>query len=279
MQLTRELIAPDPSASFRLVHRREPSFAFGWHHHPEYELTCIVAGHGTRFVGEASTAYAGADLVLLGPDLPHTWWAPGEDDGEQVAWCAQFERAALAGVLAAPEGQGLGELLMRSERGLAFDPALAPRLGGVLAAMHQAGPLLRLGLLLEALGILIEAEASTISAGGIPVAGDERVDQACRFVLERIDQPIAQGEVAAHVGLGPEAFARFFKRRTGRTLTDYVHHLRITQACDRLRASDDTIAAIAFDVGFGNLANFNRVFKRLRGMTPRAYRRRWRTSD
>jgi len=275
MELTRELIAPDPDASFRIVARREPSFGFSWHHHREYELTCIVAGHGTRFVGDAIHAYEGADLVLLGPDLPHTWWAPGEDGAEHVAYCAQFDHAAIGDVLARPEGRRLHQLLARCGGGLAFPPALAPRIADLLAAMHRVPPLVRLGLLLEALGTLIDAEATAISSGTLPEADDPRVDRACRFVLEHLDQPIARGEVAAHVGLSPEAFSRFFKRRTGRTLTEYIHQLRVTQACDRLRSGDDTIAEIAFAVGFGNLANFNRVFKRLRRMTPRDYRRRW----
>lgn len=275
MELIRELIAPDPDASFRIVERREPSFGFSWHHHPEYELTCILAGHGTRFVGDDIHAYEGADLVLLGPDLPHTWWAPGEDGAEHLAYCAQFDQQAIGDVIARPEGRRLRRLLADCSAGLAFPPTLAPRIGELLAAMHRVPPLVRLGLLLEALGSLLDAEVTPISTVSLPEADDPRVDRACRFVLERIDQPIAQGEVAARVGLSPEAFARFFKRRTGRTLTEYIHQLRVTHACDRLRAGREGIAEIAFGVGFGNLANFNRVFKRLRGMTPRDYRHRW----
>jgi AraC-like DNA-binding protein len=49
--------------------------------------------------------------------------------------------------------------------------------------------------------------------------------------------------------------------------------VRINRACQLLTASDQQITAIAFEVGFNNLANFNRRFLDIKGMTPRDYRR------
>ena len=275
MQPAHEFITPDPDTSFRIIERRQDRYAFSWHQHLEYELTCIIAGHGTRFVGADIKAYEGVDLVLLGPNLPHTWWAPGDDGMTQVAYCAQFTDATLGDLLQRPEGRELAELLERSAAGLSFSQPVAERVAELLIKMHLVSPLVRLGLLYEALGLLAEAKGQELSQTDLPHANDPRLARACQFVLEHINQPIQQGEVAAQVGLTPEAFARFFRRRTGRTLTEYIHRLRITQACDRLRANKESITDIAYGVGFGNLANFNRVFKRLHGMTPSAYRKRW----
>ena len=72
--------------------------------------------------------------------------------------------------------------------------------------------------------------------------------------------------------MSPGAFSRFFKTRTGKTLPQYVNELRIGRACSRLAEEDVKITDLALDCGFGNLANFNRQFQRVTGMTPRAYR-------
>jgi AraC-like DNA-binding protein len=63
-----------------------------------------------------------------------------------------------------------------------------------------------------------------------------------------------------------------FAKHTRTSVTDYLIGLRIGDACARLSSSDQPIQFIAEAVGYASLANFNRQFKALRGMTPREYR-------
>jgi AraC-like DNA-binding protein len=50
--------------------------------------------------------------------------------------------------------------------------------------------------------------------------------------------------------------------------------MRLHRAAVRLRHSDEDISAIAFDEGFGDLSTFNRRFRRVMGLSPRAWRAR-----
>jgi hypothetical protein len=63
---------PD-GCSVRVYHRQIAQIPFEWHHHPEYELTLTMNSRGRRFVGDHIADYAGDDLVLVPPDMPHTW--------------------------------------------------------------------------------------------------------------------------------------------------------------------------------------------------------------
>ena len=72
--------------------------------------------------------------------------------------------------------------------------------------------------------------------------------------------------------MSPSAFSRHFHATTGNRFTDFINRVRIGQACVKLYETDDRISSICFSVGFRNLANFNRQFSRIKGMTPRAYR-------
>ena len=59
--------------SVRVYHRRLPRIPFEWHHHPEYELTLTMNSQGKRYIGDSVNDYQAEDLVLVPPDLPHTW--------------------------------------------------------------------------------------------------------------------------------------------------------------------------------------------------------------
>src|SRR5438874_2683504 len=69
----RESISPMPESSFACQRFTPPSFVFGWHFHPEIELTLIVRGEGKRFIGDDIANFRRGDLCLLGANLPHTW--------------------------------------------------------------------------------------------------------------------------------------------------------------------------------------------------------------
>lgn len=65
---------------------------------------------------------------------------------------------------------------------------------------------------------------------------------------------------------------RSSRRHTGVTISDYMTRMRIGDACARLSSTDQAVHHISDAVGYVSLANFNRQFKALKGMTPREYR-------
>ena len=84
-----------------------PLFDAPFHFHPEYELTFIVRGSGSRYVGMNAEPFYAGDLILLGPNLPHCWINYPEEDGSDVkAYVVQFSENMLKdSVLKWPEFQ------------------------------------------------------------------------------------------------------------------------------------------------------------------------------
>ena len=80
-------------------------------------------------------------------------------------------------------------------------------------------------------------------------------------------------EVCARFGMTESKFSRYFRRVTGNTYTDFVNRLRINKACQLLMETDRYVTNVCYDVGFNNLANFNRRFLQIKGMTPKEFRR------
>jgi len=71
------------------------------------------------------------------------------------------------------------------------------------------------------------------------------------------------------------SLCRFFKRATGRTMTNYVNELRLGLASELLTNTDLSILEIALRVGFENYSHFCRQFRRNKGCTPRALRKQF----
>jgi transcriptional regulator GlxA family with amidase domain len=76
-------------------------------------------------------------------------------------------------------------------------------------------------------------------------------------------------------GLTSRTFARRFRTATGRRPIDYVHALRIEVARGRLETGDEAVDDIGFAVGYADPTFFRRLFKRVTGLTPAAYRRKY----
>ena len=93
------------------------------------------------------------------------------------------------------------------------------------------------------------------------------------FAHAQVMAPLSLADVAAELGMSESRFSRFFRRATGNSFTDFVSRVRINSACHLLMQTDCFIADICFQVGFSNLANFNRRFLEIKGMTPSEFRR------
>ena len=112
-------------ASWSTLHRLlDAGIPFLWHHHPEFELTLTLNSRGQRFVGEDVGSYAEGDLVLVGPDLPHTWHSVSKyREGPHevlVLWFRSEWVQTLADEIV--ELRPIGQMFARGRAGLAFSP-------------------------------------------------------------------------------------------------------------------------------------------------------------
>jgi AraC-like DNA-binding protein len=256
-----------------------PSLPFVWHYHPQYELILMREGTGRRFVGDSVEHYTPPDLVLLGPDIPHSWVSDSSlGDGQQGATIVQFASDFLgAEFFARPELAAIAGLLNRSSGGLSFPLDASDPLLGWIAELGQRAGFSRLLELLAVLHDLSEREDAVALARpgwGHPSTGGKRLEAALQLMHARYTEPLRLAEVAEAASLTPSAFSRFFRASIGRTFSDYLNDLRIGAAQRLLASTDLPIAAVAARAGFTSLANFNRRFKERTGCSPRVSRQR-----
>jgi len=96
--------------------------------------------------------------------------------------------------------------------------------------------------------------------------------KARRFIEQNSTDVISLSAVAKVANISPTHLSEKFKQITGTKFVDYVARVRFERARELLGRADLRVSEIAFAVGFQSLSQFNRVFKRLSGQAPRAYR-------
>lgn len=275
-----EHVTPAPGSSFRLFESRWRRYAFGWHQHPEWELTLIEQGAGMRYVGDSVARFGAMDLVLLGPDLPHTWSSsvPGR------AWVWQFSQGWVEGLEEwVPELKPVLRLLAQGAGGLHFRPAAAQQVAKIFHAAMEAQGLARVVEMWRALDFLAgQRGVGRLASAGY--AGRRRaipphLAKVCRFLHEHAHEPLSQAALARQAGMAASSFARSFRRAMGQTLVQFLHEVRIGQAARELIETERSILQISLDAGFANLSNFNRTFRKLTGQTPTAYRKLYRLPE
>jgi AraC-like DNA-binding protein len=101
----------------------------------------------------------------------------------------------------------------------------------------------------------------------------EQINSIVNQLTKNIAQAPSMSEFAAQFGMTESRFSRFFRRATGNNFIDFVNRVRISRACLLLMESNRYITHICYDVGFNNVANFNRRFLEIKGMTPSEFRR------
>lgn len=103
---------------------------------------------------------------------------------------------------------------------------------------------------------------------------EERIENAMRYVVEHLDEPIDLRDLADHVCLSRFHFHRVFHALVGETVGEVVRRLRLECAATRLRMSDTPITELAFEAGYATHEAFIRAFRAAFGYTPSTMRRR-----
>lgn len=278
-----EHLPASPDASWSMLNRRlDDAIPFEWHHHPEFELTLTLNSRGQRFIGNHVAEYDHGDLVLIGPDLPHTWASREKLDETKphVALVFWFRREWIDGLTGGSvELAPIRRLISDAGTALAFDPALGRRLSADFEALFLHPPAQRLIGLLTILARLAEERTRQPLSSVIPqqhVGDRSRIDRVLVHIQKHYHAPLRMEELAEIAFLSVSGLHRLFQRHTQMSVSEYVIALRIGESCSRLSGTNQPIQHIAAEVGYASLANFNRQFRRLRGMSPREYRNSFR---
>ncbi len=273
--------------SFYMFDHLKESYDYPLHKHEEIELTFMEnCTNVRRVVGDSIEVCGRFDLALIGSHLEHAWeQVPGEvlpdvANGHKVReLVVQFAPDLLDdNFLSKSQMSSLRQLMDNAKRGIVFGMPVIMRIYNKLDQLSAESPgFPRVLKLLEILYQLsIESDyrlLATSSFAAVPAATDSRrVQKVENYINEHFKEEIRLQTMADLAGMSPTAFSRFFRLRTGRTLSDYIIDIRLGYAARLLVDTTTSVVEICFASGFNNVSNFNRIFKRKKGCSPGNFR-------
>ncbi|RZJ30323.1 MAG: AraC family transcriptional regulator [Flavobacterium sp.] len=256
-----------------------PFFPFKWHYHPEYELTLISKGSGKRIVGDSHEEFSDGDLILIGPNLPHTWSSEPEKNHTVGAVVIQFTDEFINGFTGYEECIGIKKLLSDSSRGLFFEAKASAHIAKFIRKLPEKKGVARIAYLLKILEELAQIPSMPLSADRYSPnrsrENENRINKICGFLQDHASEDITLDQAAEMLHLSKSAFCKFFKRMMKTSFSDYLNDIRIARACFMLSETDKTVREIAGETGFDSLTYFNRTFLKKKKRTPSAFRRNY----
>ncbi|MDG5977081.1 AraC family transcriptional regulator [Hydrogenophaga taeniospiralis CCUG 15921] len=251
-----------------------------WHYHDEYELHLITATSGKVFVGDWIGPFQPGQLVLTGPRLPHNWVSMDLPQGGVPLrdLVIQFSHEPLVRASdTIPELAEVLPLLERAKHGIEFFGLS----DAAEAHWHKVKATRGLRRFTAFCDFMCDLAACTdyrlLSAVQLQSTDDDasldQIDAVVSRITEHLADEHSAAALAAALGMSESRFSRFFRRATGNTFTDFVNRVRISRACQLLMDSEQQVTHICYEVGFNNVANFNRRFLEIKGMTPSEFRK------
>ena len=259
----------------------DDSIIFSCHFHNEYEIFYVENGNGNAHIGDYRGPIQSGDLYIIGSNIPHSFITKPNTN---------FNNNQLTGVLINFENDFMKHaftyynefkqielLLEKSKRGLLIQTNTHQKLIEILKLVPLLKNAEHILITIQLLNLLAQTDpillGSSLFNNQKTLQRDLRLEKVITFLTEHFSEEIDLDTVSSLVAMNPSAFSRYFKEKTETTLMQYIQKLRIGQACQLLQKEDLDIAQVAMDCGFNSISHFNKVFKRIKNVTPSGYRK------
>ena len=265
---------------YHLVERHKKQHTYPLHRHGEMELNFVENCSGNRrIIGDSIEVIDCYDLVLMGGGLEHTWeqYECQSNDIREVT--IHFSRDLFSDAfLSKTHLKPLADLISKADVGVAF---------GMKAIMHNYDRLnelvnmepgfysvMKFIELMYELSLTSDYRLLSTSAFAhtTMTTDSRRVQKVKDYIDANFKDDIRLQVLADLANMTPTAFSRFFKLRTEKSISEYIIDVRLGHAARMLADSTMAVVEICYRCGFNNISNFNRIFKRKKGLTPTEFR-------
>lgn len=280
-EILKEIVPMTQYDCFTINKRVKSDFDFPLHYHEEYELNYIYNGKGAkRVIGDHIGEIDDFELVLVGSNLQHAWFTHHCKSKKVEEVTIQFHKDLFdEKFLKRNQLSFLKNLLDKSARGVLFSKnttlSISKRID-TLSSKTGFDSILELMSILHDLStsrnMQILSDTSFTNTPEPYSFQSRRVERALDYMHNNFGSQIGLADVAKTASMSDVAFSRFFKQKTGSNFIDSLTDIRLGHASRMLIDTTHSINEIAYHCGFNNISNFNRIFKKKKGCTPKDFR-------
>ena len=285
MKIVKTNIASYTNTSLSVFSREESFFQSPFHSHPEFELVYILESHGKRIIGNSVESFESGDMVFLGDDIPHVWlndeiFYKGINSLKAKAIVIYFSRDLFGNSFyELPEAQDVKKFFSQAIKGVSITGQTNALVSKKMEKLlKKKGFEVVMGLI-EILFLLSKSkDLRYINDDSYVSNNDEnkndRLAEVFQYVKSNYKEEISLDEISKIANLTPTSFCRMFKAKAKKPFVEYLNEIRVSNACKYLIETDLGISEIAYECGYKTASNFNKLFKKLIGTTPKEYRKK-----
>lgn len=277
----REVTPLSAEDCFVIRSRVKSEFNYPVHVHPEFELNYIENAPGAqRVIGDSLEEIGDYELCLIGNEnLEHAWMNGSCDSKDIFEITIQFHKDLFfESMLSKRQFHSVAIMFENAKKGIVYSRETILKVRDLLHKLCKNEEGFHSVIdLLNILQTLSEDKNSRILATSTFANRDDssdsrRIQKVIDYLHENYQKEIHLADVAGHVNMSEVSFSRFMKKRTGKNYIEYLNDLRLGIASRHLIDTTKTVAEISYECGFNNLSNFNRIFKKRKGVTPKEFR-------
>lgn len=131
-----------------------------------------------------------------------------------------------------------------------------------------------LSLLYDFFALLIEAYNDGKKSESSINLKDVYIKRAIHFIENNYSRRVSVEEIAQYIGLSRKHLSKLFKQTLNLSLQDFLVSYRLNKACELMKNSTLLISEISISVGYADLFQFSKIFKKHKGDSPNIYRKR-----
>ncbi len=284
-KVLRELPPLLDSDFMYVADRRKKEFTYPIHKHEVFELNYVENGDGVlRIVGDSAETIGNRELVLItSPDLEHVWEQDKckSEDIREITVQFFFDFNSSYSLFNRTPLLPIKRLFERARKGVAFTPEtiekVYPLLNSLSSTKDKFYSVINFLTLLYELSLADGTrELASSSFAKVDVDSESRrILKVKDYISKHYTEEIRLADLADLVGMSTTSFSRFFKLRSGKTLSDYVVEMRLGVASRQLVDTTNSVSEICYDCGFNTLSNFNRLFRKYKGCSPTEFREKY----
>lgn len=279
----------------KIIEKTDESFFIGifqdnleqstWHYHNNFEISFITEGSGKRIVADSIEEFQPGDLAFIGPNLPHVWIV---DKETRMQFRRTLEMVFLqftlnvlpSQLLNLPEFNNVKRALDLSERGIQISGQTLNEVSEIMLQLPYLESFERMLHFYKIMDTIGKSKTNIQLASKEYfkirfTTGDRRIANIHDYLMNNYHEEINLKNLAELVKMAEGSLCRFFKKHMGITLFEYLNQIKTEFACRLLMDQELSITEVCLDSGFNNLSHFNKQFKRITGVPPSEYRKRF----
>lgn len=261
-----------------------PYFYNYYHRHTEAQITLIIRGEGTFIAGNYTQPFKPGEVYILGANQPHIFRADPsyfdnpKDESIHAIHIYFNQDSLLNCILQMHELESIRKFMQSTANGFQLPGQYCASAARLIKRVNRAERVNRLFEFFRLMNFFANDVKNwkSLSNGFFKYAFTDsegiRMNDVYQYTIEHYAEEISLKKVSEVAHITPHAFCKYFKKHTRKTYMSFLNEIRINEACKRIISGDfDSISTIAYSIGFNNTITFNRVFKKVTGMTPTNY--------